>query len=349
MCWVSSRRHAPARLLTSSSTTVYVHLLRRIHLLHLLRQHHLHLLLRRLHHHHPSRRLPVAFLFSKMSTEQLRTVQYMEPLSLVRGDALVQQGEANARRTLSTREALKPVERPSTLRADAAPCAASCLPGSGRSDAPRSAPRQLGGTQPACASAGARDEESGYHPPLGMDVTVAKEGEAAPIVVAHLGASACLGEMALLELDLARSPPTPFRRHFDLPRQMALLYNSQRTATVTATCARARLCLSRCVRWIPTPRRHRHHRHLRYLRHLHHLRHLRHRRHLAVSSPRSYQLTLIEDGGGETGRATRAAARRRSRGSGAPPARRVAVRGGAGGTATRWARRCSLAALAPPP
>ena len=38
------------------------------------------------------------FLFSKMSTEQLlRTVQYMERLTLQRGDQLVKQGEANAR------------------------------------------------------------------------------------------------------------------------------------------------------------------------------------------------------------------------------------------------------------
>ena len=43
----------------------------------------------------------------------------------------------------------------------------------------------------------------------GMDVTVQREGETAPIVVAHLGASACLGEMALLlGCRLERRPPS---------------------------------------------------------------------------------------------------------------------------------------------
>ena len=38
------------------------------------------------------------FLFSKMSTEQLlKVMQYMERLTLARGDVLVKQGEANAR------------------------------------------------------------------------------------------------------------------------------------------------------------------------------------------------------------------------------------------------------------
>ncbi len=77
-----------------------------------------------------------------MSTEQLlRTVQYMEPLSLVRGDALVQQGEANARHfyivysggTEARGKALHHARGRRSVR----PPRAS--PGSGRSDAPRSA------------------------------------------------------------------------------------------------------------------------------------------------------------------------------------------------------------------
>ena len=56
----------------------------------------------------------------------------------------------------------------------------------------------------------------------GLDVTVTKESGGAPIVVAHLGSSACLGEMALL-------------------------YNATRTASVQATTDTQVFCLSRAA------------------------------------------------------------------------------------------------------